>query len=232
MANYSEQDKNAFTDRRVLDFAAGHVVGIRLMRCMPVPTPNLVGGRRWVLRSMYCNYVWKPDINLAGCLNYQQVRQGYRIRTKECRETHTHLAELFADGEADGSLPECYYEHDKERIDPGHSCGFYAYTETADNPYLGAIDLSVEAVIQGWGRTVIGTKGFRCERARILGLVLPPHEGQSYKETKGDETYGAIADSIRRTYRKVHAFTSRDAMLRAFPLTSGLQESREKENEN
>jgi hypothetical protein len=171
---------------------------------------------------MYCDYIWKPDVNVAGCLNHQQVATGMPLRTKECRLTHDHEDEegyLLSETTMQES---CYYEHDKGRIDPGHSCGFYAYTETDENPYLGAIDLSIEVVIQGWGRTVIGTKGFRCEKARILGMVLPPHEGQTYRELKGEMTHGQIADSIIKTYRKIPTYSDRRAMLRAWPLTSGL----------
>jgi hypothetical protein len=53
-------------------------------------------------------------------------------------------------------------------------CGFYAYTQPlaalADS---GAV---VIGVIRGTGRTLIGTKGFRCEKAEIVALLDPRAE--------------------------------------------------------
>lgn len=49
-------------------------------------------------------------------------------------------------------------------------CGFYAY-------YDGSSDYHtpdrINAVVEGWGQTVIGTRGFRAEKARILALHIP-----------------------------------------------------------
>jgi hypothetical protein len=54
--------------------------------------------------------------------------------------------------------------------DSGCQCGFYGWyspddTRLMDRPVFGAIEVT--------GRVLLGTHGFRAERARVLGLVLP-----------------------------------------------------------
>lgn len=64
---------------------------------------------------------------------------------------------------------------------PGHGlvpledcgCGFWAYWAVPDTPNPHKFGLPVLGVVEGYGRTLIGDKGFRCARARILGLHFP-----------------------------------------------------------
>lgn len=50
------------------------------------------------------------------------------------------------------------------------SHGFYAYHDGSNEHQAGN---TVTAVIEGYGETVVGTKGFRCTKARIVGFVVP-----------------------------------------------------------
>ncbi len=58
---------------------------------------------------------------------------------------------------------------------PGCGCGFWAYWALR---YAWRCDYywrgEVIGVIQGYGRTMIGTRGCRCGKARILGLHVRP----------------------------------------------------------
>jgi hypothetical protein len=47
-------------------------------------------------------------------------------------------------------------------------CGFYAYFSGQDNQYMYAH--AIGGIIEGTGRTVVGTKGFRTEKATLLAL--------------------------------------------------------------
>lgn len=49
-------------------------------------------------------------------------------------------------------------------------CGFYAYFGADDYAEL----YRASGVIEGFGRTVVGARGFRAQKARILALYLPP----------------------------------------------------------
>ena len=52
-------------------------------------------------------------------------------------------------------------------------CGVYAYWAPPEIPHFHGQDLWVLGVIQGFGRTLIGSEGFRCQKARIAALHLP-----------------------------------------------------------
>ena len=52
----------------------------------------------------------------------------------------------------------------------GCGCGFYAYYD-GSNDYR--TDARVSAVVEGFGETVIGSRGFRAQKARIVALCIP-----------------------------------------------------------
>lgn len=56
------------------------------------------------------------------------------------------------------------------------SCGFYAFTDHRylihENSMLAGMRL-VSGIIRGFGRTLVGTKGFRCEKAEIIAFLKP-----------------------------------------------------------
>lgn len=51
-----------------------------------------------------------------------------------------------------------------------HNCGFWAYWSFESEAWV-RTSLRVFGVIEGTGRIVIGTKGFRCQKARIIALT-------------------------------------------------------------
>jgi len=53
----------------------------------------------------------------------------------------------------------------------GCKCGFWAYTDGSNEYHFNPT--SVQGIIEASGRMVIGTKGFRAEKARIVVLVEP-----------------------------------------------------------
>lgn len=53
----------------------------------------------------------------------------------------------------------------------GCRCGFYAYFHAGYNPHQRPGD--VLGLIQGYGVVTVGTRGFRCEKARIVALIAP-----------------------------------------------------------
>ncbi|MHB1063185.1 MAG: hypothetical protein ACYC1Z_01600 [Georgenia sp.] len=80
----------------------------------------------------------------------------------------------------------------------GCTCGFYAYYRA--DPY--ARSGRISGIIEGFGRVVLGTQGFRAEKARILALVA--------------------GRDLRRTcerYPDVAWFAEERAMLAEFPPT-------------
>jgi hypothetical protein len=84
--------------------------------------------------------------------------------------------------------------------------GFYAY-------YDGSRDYhekgDITGIIEGYGETVIGTKGFRCMKARIIALK----PSGSIPVTK--------IDTLKRLYPEVEFFTDLHKMLAAHPTDVG-----------
>lgn len=78
---------------------------------------------------------------------------------------------------SDSSLPSV---GDHGAPDDGCSCGFYAFFDRGDTIedlqliLASAVPLTVAGTIRGYGRTLIGTKGFRCEKAEIESLYVDP----------------------------------------------------------
>lgn len=203
-----------------MDFALGDVRGLRLWK--PQWTDETQTGVR--LKSIFREYYWTEDVMEADCSNMmgplaKESGRRLHIRLADCIQNHKHD---YHDNRFQPGTPGCSRPH-QDGIDPLHTCGFYAYTAISDNPYLESNHgLHVEGVVQGFGRTIIGTKGFRCGKARILAVVLPHHVTATKIQplSKYDaELHEAVDDGVRATYPHIPVFSTREDMLREFPLT-------------
>jgi hypothetical protein len=90
-------------------------------------------------------------------------------------------------------------------------CGFYAYLDHARSEY-GYTDQPVTGVIEGYGETVIGTKGFRAKRAKISAIAIEPIEAVW-------EMADHVVKRIRANYPGIPIFESQLAMIAEFPLS-------------
>jgi hypothetical protein len=101
---------------------------------------------------------------------------------------------------------------------PGCGCGFWAYWAPR---YAWRCDYYWQAdaigIVQGYGRTRIGTRGCRCAKARILGLHVrpadpsrPPSDGPSHHDLT----------RILASYYGVPCYPSLAELLVACPLTA------------
>lgn len=121
------------------------------------------------------------------------------------RLTGIHYRQVWAPGE---NLAECRKEDDghTEVIDfgahlPDCACGFYGYYD-GSNDYRSS-GATITAVVEGYGSTVIGSRGFRCSKARIVALHIPDDVKRS----------GVVA----RNYAEIPLFDSFLRMVQAFP---------------
>lgn len=53
-------------------------------------------------------------------------------------------------------------------------CGFYAYHDNASMYASPGPGCRVQGIVEAYGRVVLGTQGYRAEKARILAIVVPP----------------------------------------------------------
>jgi hypothetical protein len=100
---------------------------------------------------------------------------------------------------------------------PGCGCGFWAYWALR---YAWRYDYywraEVIGVIQGYGRSRIGTRGCRCGKARILGLHVRPAGPDGQPPGLSYHDVGEVLGS----YYGVPCYPSLAEMLAAHPLTA------------
>lgn len=107
------------------------------------------------------------------------------------------------------------------------TCGFYAYFDPAANEY--ASPQRVTGVIEGFGETWIGTRGFRCQKSRIVAVALPEQDTHRYESNMAVwmsryDSPGEVRDrwprlkKIAKRYG-VPYFPTVEAMKAEFPVT-------------
>jgi len=174
-----------------LGLAVGTVRGLRAFKADEL-------GR---LTGLSYEQVWTPGENVSDCR-----------KPSDKKPRRNMLIEFFRPTKAaDHSMVEC-------------TCGFYAFYD-GRNDYRRDEDekpqksqgvfyaygyqpakATISAVVEGYGETVIGTRGFRAQKAKIVALYIP----------KGIK--GTVAARVRHNYADVPQFVDFDAMLREFPM--------------
>lgn len=153
----------------LFEFSVGSTVGIR-----EFDVDSL--GR---LTGVTHKVVWKPGENLAQCKRIKN--------TTLCTEEHEHVSWQYLRGMGSTYQPDpsstkrammnyvpglCTEPDPCEGLDPDCGCGFYAYYGDV-SAYRGMTDVTVTGVVECFGKTIVGTKGFRAEKGRILALCFP-----------------------------------------------------------
>jgi hypothetical protein len=131
------------------------------------------------LTGLFYSQVWHPGENRASCLHdggivVRRPDGGIGVTWSSAREIG-----------AGHGLQGC-------------TCGFYAYYR--EDPF--STSRRISGIVEGYGRVVLGTGGFRCEKARVLALLRPPAPGE-----------------IRANYPDVVVFDREEEMLAVFPPT-------------
>lgn len=166
-----------------VDFAVGSVLGHRIFKV------NLEGQ----LTPISHDGIWYPGENSAVCKAYPSKE---RVEPKREGEDYTEFNKRVAAWRNDHDFEEC--EH-----------GFYAYFDGHDNGYTYQ-NMYVTGVIEAYGDVLIGTKGFRATKAKILALSVAPVDGMWRLEE-------FVVDRIRANYPQIPLFASPLAMRAEFP---------------
>ncbi len=98
-----------------------------------------------------------------------------------------HSSQSWQPGENTARCINLYYPHAAPHEVPWEqcACGFWAYWEVPDEPNPHNFGIPVLGVIEGYGRTLIGDRGFRCARARITALRFTSDIATWKKEEAG-----------------------------------------------
>lgn len=206
------------TDYSGLDFciAIGEVYGLRTWRVDQY-------GR---LRALHVSLAaaWRPGVNTAECHKDKYASGGLVFPSWHSSLTASLVT---AYDQATGMVtvkpagpeqkPEPQPEPPHETPTEGCPCGFYAYTDPRheENGYRG--EGFVTGIVRGTGRTLIGTKGFRCEKAEIVALIDPTRDGRKTAEWRVEQKA-----KLARVYPDVPLLPSRAALLEFAPIESTL----------
>lgn len=163
-------------------FAAGVVRGVRAFDVDAL-------GR---LRGVTYKHIWTPGENRAEC------RRGDTewSRMQLSLSRYMGVADSSESNDGPHSMNDCKH-------------GFYAYYDGSNDYHDKA---RVSAVIEGYGEAVIGSRGFRCMKARIIALHIPetlePH----------------LARMVARNYPDVPVMDTFDQLVSEFPPDGGGNE--------
>lgn len=136
---------------------------------------------------------WLPGENVAQCFKHPGKD---RVDPKRDDEEYSDYHKRVERWRADHQFADC--EH-----------GFYAYFDGHDNGYT-YNKMHVAGVVEAYGDVLIGTKGFRAAKARIVALSVSPVGGMWRLEE-------FVVDRIRANYPKVPLFASELAMRSEYP---------------
>jgi len=179
------------------------------------------------LRGVSYDEVWKPGENTARCYVTYDDAGEWEYDEKEYAKAVEYWTTTLADmnkydkydkyirppGKSDFRIPGTYKK--KEHDPTNCSCGYYAfYTPSIQYMAPGR----AWGVIEGYGKTTIGSKGFRAQKAKILGIALPDANEpmESYYQTL-----------VRRNYKDIPFFDTLGALIREIPTTPEVAEDNE-----
>lgn len=165
---------------------------------------SVVGHRAWkvtvegILTGVSHTDDWLPGENLAVCHAAPSKEEVSAKTEDESYAEYAARVNLWRDAH---SMGECKH-------------GFYAYSDRPTTHSYFTSDPVLIGIVEGYGETFIGTKGFRSAKARILAVSVTAHLGLWALES-------FVVDRLRKNYPGVRFFESALAMHAEFPANTG-----------
>lgn len=198
-----------FSDRPLV---AGSVIGLRAFATLPDGT---------LVSPVFRSYQWTEGENVASCEPDSLAPSAFRLAA-----TFARILGIAAP------------EHELLALRCG--CGFYGYTDGSnDMMRTGFWMYPVAGLIEGYGRCVVGSRGFRAEKARLVALIADQpgaqyrprlYEGRAVltlvRTPNGVRQINAFTpgppdwSAIRSRYPDVPVYPTTTAALAAHPFTS------------
>lgn len=154
------------------------------------------------LRGVTYRWPWRDGENVAQCFVTVQTNP---LKPVPGRYYNLYGATppYYAGGvvfQADPDVPVAALEGHQlagcDGIDADCGCGFYAYHD-ADMKYaLSGPGCRVTGVVEAYGRLVLGPQGYRAQKARILGIVVPPVTEASRRRRLLERTIADLREAI------------------------------------
>lgn len=151
---------------------------------------------------------WRPGINVAECRRSSYLYGGIVSAIDWSLITGLPMPEPK-------KKPEPPKTH--EVPDENCTCGFYAYTGPERPEVAQRTADDIVGVIRGTGRTLIGTHGFRCEKAEIVAFLDPTLGGLRLGGKRREQRR-----ALRTLYPDVPLLGSMRALVRRFEIQPAL----------
>lgn len=174
-------------------------------------TPLVVGtalGRRTffldehgVLRGVTYRAPWRDGENVAECFVTKRV-------APTAGPTYTHATALPPYVAAGVIFPGDDIEVQPWTLAPGFKwdrcdglapdcgCGFYAYHSVETTYAVGGAGCKVIAIIEGYGKLILGDKGYRASKARIAAVLLPRNTSAAQRRKQVERSLTDCADAL------------------------------------
>lgn len=192
-----------------IDLAVGVVTGARSFEVDQL-------GR---LTGVNYKQVWRPGENTAECRKQENYSWGGFLPSHFTLRIESALAAgvtttLPTEKKRAKKPPIANVEQvpePKPHTMESCACGFYAYYDGSNDYHAKG---RISAVVEGYGETLIGTRGFRASKARIVALRIPK------------SVPIRLQTLVARNYPDVPLFTKFSEMVEAFPPDAGGAEPR------
>lgn len=192
-------------------FAIGSLIGLRAWG-VSVGSDEFRG-----LRSLFFPQYWTEGVNVSTCQRRETLKDQC-----DCGD-NTGYDFMCKRDVSIGHGPNCYDSNTCDGVNIDCGCGFWAYTNGGNDYYYGNSfsdqPATVSGIVKGYGRCVIGPKGFRAEKCEILALVLPARYRVGIYSTVDTEYQSRVEGAVRKMYPLVPIFMSESAALHEFPPT-------------
>ena len=153
----------------------------------PFVAGSIVGLRSFRVDSLH---VWRPGENVGECKRYEEAR-----KAREARAQLGHLQHV----RHSGSSVFVGMPHEVGSL--ACKCGFYAYFDTGKNDWHGGAQGEIYGVVSGYGIVTVGSRGFRAQKAKLLGLVARRKLGnvsQLVADLYGVPLFGSKQEAVER----------------------------------
>lgn len=185
------------TDFTGYDLAVGDVTGLRRFGVDDYGRLHAIA---------YTAFIWRPGENVASCAAKQHAEDCPGKSARSFLHIHWDVSSCPPCQAAQTcecpSCPEPLSRPDE------CGCGFYAYTNSTCLGGTYGNNGAVNGVISGYGKTVLGSKGFRCEKAEIVGLHV--------RKTAANRD--RVTAQLRRLY-DVPIYANKHELLNTHPLS-------------
>lgn len=164
------------------------------------------------LRGVTYRFPWVDGENVAECMVTKKVN----VMAKDTTIWGVHApydiggVRFYDDATVPPELGNGFQWDRCEGLDPECACGFYAYHDGHTQYAMSGPGCRVQAVVEGYGRVVLGTLGYRAEKARILGVVKPPETEAARRRHQMEEQIISLQQTLEAVKARPHVLLGRN----------------------